>query len=234
MVRFGWLAYVIGWTLWASQDALAVQAVVPLTANPITPAIYPHGFTVTLPQPPNKASRKSGLSVTLDTRWANNYGYRPVQLTFSSTTPTTADRTITVKLHATSWMRQWGNTTVEQELQMQQGSTSATMTVAVPQFNQFHWTGGGQLWWEIWVDGSKDYDLSIAENAGQRFITNAQTPRLTVLILQPKWSTANAISSWRENFEFLSVPADKLPRRWFDYSSLDIVQLSAADFIDIA
>src|SRR4051794_10938256 len=51
-----------------------------------------------LPQP---VSRQSGLRISVDSRWANTYGYRPVEVTVSSPLGAMkADRSITIYLRA--------------------------------------------------------------------------------------------------------------------------------------
>ena len=88
-------------------------------------------------------SRKNGLSLTIDTRWANNYGYRPIEVTVKSPRPTTADHLITIRIYTGWWSSQRGGMTVEQEFEMLKGSTTATTIVACPQYQlTCRFTGG--------------------------------------------------------------------------------------------
>ena len=110
------------------------------------------------------ASRQSGLSLTVDTRWANGYGYRPVQVTIQSPKPATADRLITIKLQTAWFPYQRGSIAVEQDFELLTGSTTATATISCPQYqlvNQY-------FWWDVWVDGVKDKDLSVDRNTSMR------------------------------------------------------------------
>ena len=50
---------------------------------------------------------------------------------------------------------------VEQDFEMLQGSTTATTTMAFPQYQ----LATQVYWWEVWVDGVKDKDLSLDEQS---------------------------------------------------------------------
>src|ERR1700758_4066573 len=60
-----------------------------------------NGTLVTVPQK-GFVSRRNGLTVSVDTHWAEGYGYRPIEVAVQSPKPTTADHLITVRLHAGS------------------------------------------------------------------------------------------------------------------------------------
>ncbi len=119
-------------------------------------------------------SRKSKFQLTVDTRWANNFGYRPIFVTVSSPTPTTADHLITIRLHIAGWGWHQGELTVEQDFEMPLGQTSVTTSVPCPHFrldSQF-------CWWEMWVDGGKDRDLSMEEDDARSTMAAAFNPVL--------------------------------------------------------
>ncbi len=45
-------------------------------------------------------SRRSNLALIVDTRWANNYGYRPIEITVSAPKAVSADRFVTIRLYS--------------------------------------------------------------------------------------------------------------------------------------
>src|SRR5689334_8716709 len=47
-------------------------------------------------------SRKTGLELFIDSRWANGYGYRPFEVTVNSPAPATSDHLISIQLHSGS------------------------------------------------------------------------------------------------------------------------------------
>lgn len=179
-------------------------------------------------------SPKNGLSLTIDTRWVNNYGYRPIEVTVKSLTPTTADHRITIRIQTSWWGMQRGSMTVEQEFDMLQGSTTATTLVALPQYQlttQYYW-------WDVWVDGIKDKDLSRDRRAPVAIVGSGVTPNsataLSVLVVGP-----NARQPWSTNpnsqdVEAMSLPVRLFPARWIDYTCFDVVSLSRAELQAVA
>src|SRR3954469_11091778 len=105
-------------------------------------------------------SRKSGLELFVDSRWANGYGYRPFEITVNSPAPTTSDHLITIQLHTGSA----SEVSVVQDFELATGSKSGTSIVDVPSYEP----AAHYFWFEVWVDGEKDADLSV--NEGQRFV----------------------------------------------------------------
>lgn len=206
-----------------------------------TPSLEPVGVTIQAPS--NRAfSRRSGLALFVDARWASNFGYRPIQVTVNSQVPTTADLTITVRFHVSTWSEQYGRVTVEQEFQLPQGSTSATTTIAVPLYQQYQWTGAGYCWWDVWVDGVRDKDLSVDRNiamgAGAAFGVNRSTPGISFLTVEPATAggaaAAKSAFPWSQELELMSLPVGELPGSWIDYTSLDVVTISADDLARVA
>jgi hypothetical protein len=178
-------------------------------------------------------SRRSGLSMTIDSRWANNYGYRPIEVTVRSPKPATADRLITVQINTGWWGSQRGSMSVEQDFELLKGSTVATALVACPQYqltNHFYW-------WNVWVDGVKDRDLSRDKDNPVTSVTGmtAGPPNeLSILVVGPvsrqRWLTAPN----SQEFEALSLPATMFPQRWIDYTCLDVISLSRAELQNVA
>jgi hypothetical protein len=206
-------------------------------ADAQNPAVWSGAMTAqangTMVQMPinRPVSRRSKLTLTLDTRWANNYGYRPVEVTVSSPTPVTADRLITIRLHSKWWSRESGTVAVEQDFELPLGSTSATTTIACPQYQ----LATQMFWWEVWVDGVKDKDLSITEKIARTTmlggISAGAGTGVSCLIVGPANSRRTLSTTGTLEFEFLSLPAADFPQRWIDYTCLDVVALSQNELI---
>jgi hypothetical protein len=171
-------------------------------------------------------SRRSGLAITVDPRWANCYGYVPVQVTVRALRPSATDRVITVELHSGSWNAQWGSMAVTQQVELPQGSMSATMTIDTPLYSQYQ-ISSGYFWFDIFVDGEKDKYLSIDFGS---FNTNPQQSGnvsfLAVGLNAPSrspvvWNTAE--------YGLLPLTVGELPARWIEYTAFDVVTLSLSD-----
>ncbi len=179
-------------------------------------------------------SRRSGLSLTIDTRWANNYGYRPLEVTVKSPRPTTADHLITIRIQ-TGWMSsQRGSMTVEQDFEMLQGSTTATALVACPQYQlttQYYS-------WDVWIDGVKDKDLSRDKKYPVTAVGTGMAPGagngLSVLAVGPSGRQRWLTTPNTQEFEVLSLPAKEFPQRWIDYTCFDVISLSRDELQSVA
>jgi hypothetical protein len=173
-------------------------------------------------------SRRSGLSLKVDTRWANNYGYRPVQVTINSPKAAAADRLITIKLHTAWFSNQRGSIAVEQDLELLTGSTTATATISCPQYqlaNQY-------FWWDVWVDGVKDRDLSVDDQTSMRTMIGGWaggSPQGLTFLAVGQMQERLLTSPNTDQFAILWLPAANFPKQWIDYTCLDVVTLSLAD-----
>jgi hypothetical protein len=165
-------------------------------------------------------SRSSNLMLSIDTRWSQNYGYRPVEVTISSSKPVTADRRIAVKLYS-GWN---GNIRVEQEFKLPSGSTSATTTVSVPQYQ----AGSQFYWWEIRVDGYHDRDLSLKQMDAFTIAQGGYSAMsgIAFLAMTPNVDQRPMVAPNNMEFEVLSLHWMEFPKRWINYSSLDAATLS--------
>jgi hypothetical protein len=191
------------------------------------PVAQPNGDFTIMPQN-LPASRRTGLNLHVDTRWVNAYGYRPVEVTISSPLPTTAAHTITIQLHS-GWVNV---TTVEQEFEFPLGATKASTIVAVPFYEQSVFG----VWWDVRVDGVKDIDLSIDQADASRRVTgsNVSASTVRVLVPGPQLTQKSLLSTTSFDFEVLSLELGGFPRRWIDYTCLDVVSLSMADLTQLA
>ncbi|MEX2317823.1 MAG: hypothetical protein WD669_11765 [Pirellulales bacterium] len=179
-----------------------------------------------------KFSRKSGLALTIDPRWASNYGYHPVEVTVRAARPSASDRVVTILLHSSSWNSRWGSITVKQQIELPQGSTSATTTVVVPQYQQYQWVGGGFCWFDVWVDGVKDNDLSI--DFGAINTTSQQASNMSFLAVGLNAPSRQLVALQTPDYGLLPLAIGDLPSRWIEYTAFDVVTLSLADLKNTA
>ncbi len=174
-------------------------------------------------------ARRSKLSMTIDTRWANNYGYRPIAVTISSPKALTADRLITIRLHSRWWSRQYGSIIVEQDFELSTGSTSSTTLLACPQYQLTPQV----YWWDVWVDGVKDRDLSLDETLANTTMVAGMGAGagsgLSCLVVGPASSKRTLTATATQELEFLSLPISDFPLRWIDYTCLDVVALTQSE-----
>jgi hypothetical protein len=223
------------------QIALALCAVIcphACAQGPPRPAVPPGA----LPQPSVQGngditfmpqslplSRRSGLRVSVDTRWVNAYGYRPVEVTISSPQPTTAAHTIKIKLHSG-----WSSvTTAEQDFEFPSGATSATTIVSVPCYEQ---QSVFAFWWNVRVDGVDDIDLSLDQESASRRVVGSNVSAFTIRVLVDGSQTTQKllVSTNISDFEVLSLVLSDFPRRWIDYTCLDVVSISTSNLEQLA
>jgi hypothetical protein len=181
-----------------------------------------NGTTVKMPLR-RAVSRKSRLNLTIDTRWAQNYGYRPVEVTVSSPTPTVAEQTILMQLHA-GWA---GPIVVEHEFKMPAGATSASVRLPVPQYEM----ATPFYWWEVWVDEAKDDDLSLKQQDAWNVMQSGyggNTLR-SFLAIDPNAGQRRLVGPSSMEFEVLSIAVPEFPKRWIEYTCLDVITLSLSE-----
>lgn len=187
-----------------------------------------NGFVAQMPVNYN-VSRDSGLSLSIDTRWMNNYGYRPVDVAITSPVPTKTDRLITIRIHCNSWSSQRGSITVEQDFELLQGSTTATAAIAFPQYQ----LAGQSYWWDVWIDGKKDKDLSRERDSLLVVSGSGMGPGggngLAVLAVGPRGQQRSIGTTSAQGIEIMTMPISDFPRRWIDYTCFDVVSLSRAE-----
>ena len=113
------------------------------------------GTVVTLPQPGTKI--RSGLAMTLDLRGIDANGYRPITVTVQPLNglPLPADRVLRIVLSPYAYMSNL-SPEVSQVIEMPEGSTTTTATIAIPQSGQWH-----SFSIDTFEDGEKLRDLSL-------------------------------------------------------------------------
>lgn len=209
--------------LTAASTSTYAQLPTPLPAAGMAPAVVQsNGDVVTVPAD-RPVSRRSGLTLTIDTRWANSYGYRPVEVTIASPTPVTANHLITIRLH-TGWD---ADTSVEQDFELPLGSTQASAVVAMPIYSQ----SSNRYWWDVWIDGAKDLDLSVKEEDSIARSGGSSMSTSTVRILIPGsgFNHKSLMAIGVADFEVMTIALKDFPRRWIDYTCFDVISLSLGE-----
>ncbi|MBN1852769.1 MAG: hypothetical protein JW829_08590, partial [Pirellulales bacterium] len=112
------------------------------------------GSVTTLPAPTSPKS-PNGLTIAVDSRWVDGYGYRPIRVTIAAAKPAVENRTITMRLKAGSW-REKPFISVDQDIELPAGATAASAIIAVPRDQPWD-----MLWWDLLVDGLFDSTLSL-------------------------------------------------------------------------
>lgn len=187
-----------------------------------TPVNQTNGTAVKMPLR-RTVSRDSGLNLTVDTRWSQNYGYRPIELTVTSPAPATADRKILVRL-ATGWT---GRIFVEQQLTLPKGSTSASMRMDVPQYQM----ATPFYFWDVWVDDIKDQDLTLKDRDAWSVMQSGYggNSGKTFLSMGAASGQRSLVAPNSMEFEVLSLAASEFPNRWIEYTCFDVVTLSVSE-----
>ena len=200
-------------------------------AGTISVAQDANGFVAQVPSD-TTYSQRSGLRLEVDTRWPNNYGYRPIRVRVRAAKPTTAEHQITIRLNSAAW--DWRDVDVEQIFDMPLGATEAEAIVACPQFQSDH-----RYWWDVWVDGVRDKELCLDQAAswnlnatGNANSTNAVDQVSDRRLDLPRASAV--IGAGSDVFEAFSLAIAELPTRWIDYSAIDVVALSPSDLRQLA
>ena len=112
------------------------------------------GNVVNLPL--SNLSPKNGLRLTMDTKWVDANGYRPVKIMARPWPgPAPADRRIQIELRPAAWYYGRETNRISGSLLIPEGATQAETTLAVPQSTK--WTS---LHIAVYEDGHLLEDLS--------------------------------------------------------------------------
>ena len=139
------------------------------------------GSSFTLPANATKA--KNGLLLTIDTRWVDASGYRPVRIHVTNwpPAPSVADRTLQVELRPNDHGRPFGSADISltTEIELPEGNVAVTKTVAIPQSRAWH-----HLEINTREDGRWLRDLSTTDSAAMLSGSNMFSEAVpTVLII---------------------------------------------------
>lgn len=216
---FRWVACICAITACTIVGTFLPTTVFAQASVPATPMTQVNGGVVQLPAKP-PFSRRSGLAISVDPRWTNSYGYWPIEVTVTAAKTSTSDRIITIKLHS-GWNR---TSSAEQSFVLPAGSTVATTLITLPVFQ----TPMNRFWWDFYVNGMKDKDLSIDEKSSQAWMGGASSSGAGVefLVAGPSRTNRGLVSTNGMELQILSLKLSSFPTRWIDYSSFDVVSLS--------
>ncbi|MEM6330940.1 MAG: hypothetical protein AAF790_11910 [Planctomycetota bacterium] len=202
------------------------------------------------PQPkrlrlPKNTSKTTGLMVTIDTRWSEGYGYRPVRFEVTSPVPSTTDRTLQLRFRAHDWrLSRQDAGAAEKTIVLPAGQTSIETTLAVPKLFTWYFVS-----WEVIVDGVKDKALS---REPEKFTQHPTFDFDAFVMLRPTRrgssgvaGLSNALGLMQRMTQFgraeggfggltLALVEKPLPEDWLLYTSLDVVCMSADELMAAA
>lgn len=176
-----------------------------------------------------------GLRLTVDTKWPDGAGYRPVRVTVTPTAPVTANRTLVFEFttKSTGWQAN-EEMVVTQEIELPAGSRTVSATIAVPYL-------GGHDGYEYEV-GEGGFHIMGLEGGGnfQQNSTDESIPRVLVVadhavsalglgraVVATPYLQSSGGTYYLPTYQALS--SQDLPSRWVDYSALDMVCISFGD-----
>ena len=178
--------------------------------------------------PPNNKgnityTNNSGLNLLGYSNWTGNRGYRQIEITISSSKPVLGDTQITLKLLAGEGWQQHASITAEKDLEIPQGSNSATTTLFIPQYHDW-----SVLSFEVWVDGIKDQELSpdvrtLLSSGATSMAGNRKTGPLGYFFTRNDKNRYFEAFSNSEIFDAIALQSTSLPTDWKQYSAVDFV-----------
>ncbi len=201
------------------------------------------GVAVTAPNPKLKAIH--GVKLTIDTRWVEGRGYRPVRITANATKSVNYDRNVMIQFSADDRYYRANNPdiTVTKSFVIPAGALVGKTVLSVPQFNQWN-----QIGWLVYIDDDYADELSVPVLQGISSGSWYQAePR--VLYVEPNTKVLKAVDApipeqpSRRRFPVqvatnaggrfgpmaVEVAPQDLPTSWIDYSCVDFVQLTLAE-----
>jgi hypothetical protein len=185
-----------------------------------------------------------GLRLALDWQWVHGYGYRPVAVEVICTPPATADRALTIELAMASWSMRPNLVTVSAEVEIPAGSRRVSRVICVPQFSDAQ-----SFTLKVWEDGSLVEDLSLENQSlggGGYWRWDSEPVRILFVDDNPidvsqfhflthdPYGQTPPVSRPADAATFDQRAASVLFADWINYSSLDLVFISLADFQGLA
>ncbi len=110
---------------------------------------------------PTSGPAKSGLNSSIDLRWVEGLGYRPVVVTITPVAPTTIDRTLRLELRSFRRYQPRDAVVASKMLEIPAGSGPVTTTIFLPQVDVLD-----RIAFEVWEDGRRLDELSTPEDTG--------------------------------------------------------------------
>jgi len=196
-----------------------------------------------------------GLRMSVDTRWLDGPGYRPVRIVVTPTVPPIADRTLTVEYLSHQYHWRQIESLVRQDIDIPAGTTGAiAATLSVPQTPL-----GGSYSISVWEDGQIQKSLSISRAGLDSpawqwqdcfplvlFIgdTLPDTSELGRLLGAEQFHQHNrhmsVLPSTSDGGRATALPGvmalklHELPLRWIDYTTADIIALELGQLEKLA
>jgi len=189
-----------------------------------------------------RQSAGAGLKMSVDTRWVDGAGYRPVRVTITPQRPVVADRTLTVEVLVSRFYRPAEDLTVVQDIEIPAGSGPVRATLSVPQM-----VGWAAYRVNVLEDGKVVRGLGLS-GSGQYGFDNQwhdRIPRILIIAdALPDTRAIGRLMSVSDYYEYFpgaasgsidtnSLPTavargtNDVPDRWIDYTNLDMVFVSA-------
>ena len=209
-------------------------------------------------------SSAAGTDITVDTRWVDGAGYRPVRVTVTPSVPTATDKTFTVEflLRRRQRPEESYDLRVARDIELPAGSRGVRATVSLPRYPDcdeyaINVLEDGKLIqglrtpWTRFANMPTDWGecLPALLLVGE---TMPDTSQVAALLPLENYAGSQMVSNYnRTPFpppnvapQMPNVPqalpnvisrnATELPQRWIDYSSLDIVCLSLGHLQELA
>lgn len=190
----------------------------------------------------------AGLRMRIDTRWVNGQGYRPVKIDVVPSR-STGDRTLTVEFVVEGyWAGSRRRDRVVQDIEVPAGSGLVQTTISVPQTTAWNWYQVNVL-----EDGELLQPLSPRGGAGSPYRNSAWEEAFPAILAigatPPDTAEMAKLYPAAENYQYyrgntsprqsllpttLTRAPSELPKRWIDYTNLDIVCLSLDQFDELA
>lgn len=182
-------------------------------------------------------SARNGLALSVDTRWFDSGGYRPVAVEVETQTPSGSDRRIRIDIEFrdTNRRRSGSDLAVSEEFVLPAGQTKAGVTVRAPGL-----TAWGAMSWQASVNGRVDTALSV-DKFNTIGLTTGQPVALRLLridadvdapLADSRSGQTKVISSYRGTTidDAYTTPAES----WLDYSAADVVVVNEDDLHRLA
>lgn len=189
----------------------------------------------------------SGLTMTIDTRWLDGPGYRPVRIVVTPTAPVPADRTLTVQVVLRNY-RDRAAMRVSKDIEIPAGSGPVRATISVPWLCYSH-----LCLINVLEDGTLLPALSQLpkEPVGTWSREDRESPYILIVRDRPAETHELAKSLLPDGIlnpfdsdssdptklplpTAMSVGLEDLPEGWINYTSLDVICISLPQLAKLA
>lgn len=197
---------------------------------PISVMQYEHGVIVTTPSDATY-SKRNDLQLTIDTRWPNNFGYRPIRIRVTSPQPANAEHRITLRLNIVGVDQT--ALEIEHSFDLPQGAKEAETILRFPQLYD-----NDRCWWNVWVDGVRDPELCVSD-ADSWSLSATASPRsistsLSYILVNQSARPRQLHTMTPDPIDATTFALADLPTNWLDYSTVDVVALAPRELKNLA